>query len=688
MRTKLLPCTVHRGLAAATALAVAVAIGAPVVLAADRTGPSAPRNLTITPERVTEDGLVDLEWVQPRTGTVSHYEVHRYYGTAVANPAVDETTLWMETADLTATDELPAEGTYRYAVVAVDPEGDRSVATAWRSVLYDDPANGERVVEDATGPAAPTGLAAEPAFTQDGAVTLTWEAPEAEDLYRYLVYRSRGDGGKTFLGYVEAGLTYFDDELSEEGTYGYTVVAQDLAGNLSRRAEPVQVVADWTAPEVTIRTPEADKVYRPEGSLAIRIRVKEEGAGYEDDAIAYFLNGDPLASPVIPLAELADGTHTLEAVVVDRAGNAGSATVSFAVDSRLLADAPEILTESGFTSSLSVSFEWEPPLAEGVTGYSVYRAEGDGEFVLIGTTAASVTEYTDTVPGEGRWSYRVAARYGDRKGEPSGAVVFTVDRTAPTIRISSPADGETYPAADDLAIAYKVRDLLAGVDGSDIVVDLDGAVITASRLDLTALEEGEHTLTVEATDRAGNTATAQVTFTVVAVPGEVPGEEPVDDEALRQQLLRLLEKWEDKIHHGQLQALKAKAMNGNWAAFVHKVQKFSGKFIHPDAAEELLAVFGIDDFDGSSWWKAGWCRDGLGGWKGDDDGEDKDDWKNGRKYDWDDDRYDDDDDDDDDGMWVRGKSGKGNNNGKGNGNNNGKGNSNGNKNWKGNKWKK
>lgn len=672
MRTKLLPLPVHRGVAAATALAVAVAIGAPVVLAADGTSPAAPRNLTIVPERVTEDGHVDLEWTHPRSGAVSHYEVHRHYGQAASDPAVDETTFWMATTELTAADLLPAEGVYRYAVVAVDADGNRSAPTAWRSVRYDDPANGDELAEDTEGPAAPTDLTAEPAITQDGAVSLTWTAPEAEDLYRYLVYRSEGEDPATFLGYVEAGLTYFEDRLEADGTYWYTVVAQDQVGHLSRRAEPVKVIKDSTAPEVVIRTPKADETYRPAGSLAVQIRVKDEGAGYGEDAVAYFLDGRLLDTPVIPLADLADGSHTLEVLVTDRAGNVGRATVSFAVDSRLPSDAPTMITKSAVTNSLTVRFAWEPPLAEGVTGYNVYRAEGDGEFVLIGTTAADVTQYRDVVPGEGRWSYRVAARYGERKGEPSGAVVFTVDQTAPTIRITSPVDGETYPAEGELEVAYRVADRLAGVDAGQVVVELNGDAFTGSRINLARLAEGEHTLTVRATDRAGNAAEAQVTFAVVDLPAEEPGDGPAtDDEALRQQVLALLAKWEGKIHHGHLQALKAKAMNGNWAAFVHHVHKFAGKFIHPQAAKELLALFGLDLTDGWPWWKGDWrCRDRADGWK---DGRD-DDPKGARdsvrdddRDDDDDDRYDGDDDDDDDdddadrsGVGNGWKSGKGN----------------------------
>ncbi|WP_374712230.1 hypothetical protein [Symbiobacterium terraclitae] len=634
MRTKPLPFRVNKAAAVATALAIAASLGAPAVLAADENGPAAPRNLVLTPGRTTADGNVELDWEASTSSDVVAYEVHRAYE-STSRPRADETTYLATTTDLWAADLLVVVGRYRYAVVAVDADGRRSAPTPWRQVLYDDPANGAEVAVDAEGPAAPTDLAAEPAYTKDGAVSLSWTAPEADDLARYLVYRAAGDAEAVFVGYVEAGVTYFDDQLTEDGTYNYTVVAQDRAGNLSRRAAPVAVTMDTVAPAVAIRTPKADEVYRPEGSLAVRIKVEDEGSGYDADAVAYFLDGALPDSPVIPLADLAEGEHRLEVDVTDRAGNVGTAAVTFTVEGRAVYDAPVMVTKSAATSSRTVSFEWEAPDKEGVTGYNVYRAEGDGEFVLLGTTAATDRDYTDTVPGEGVWSYHVTARYGRAASEPSAAVVFTVDQTKPTIRISSPEDGGEYVAEGEVEVSYKVRDALAGVARDAVVVKLDGAPLAQSTINLARLAEGEHVLSVTAADRAGNAASATVTFTVVAAPDDEEddgGEAPARDEAFRQRVLSVLAKWQSKIHHGQFTALKAKAANGNWFAFVKHVQKFSGKFIHPDAAEELLDLFDRADDKG---------RADHDRYDDDDAGDDDEDDE-------------DDDDDDDDREWKPG----------------------------------
>jgi len=630
MRMKPLPFRVHKAAAVATALAIAAALGAPAVLASTESGPAAPRNLALTPDRVTADGNVELDWDASTSSDVVAYEVHRTYGDGTTRRRADETTYLATTPDLWAADVLAAEGRYHYAVIAVDAQGRRSAPTTWRPVLYDHPANGDEIAVDTAGPAAPTDLVAEPVYTKDGAVSLSWTAPEADDLARYLVYRAAGDSDAAFVGYVENGIAYFDDQLTEDGTYYYTVVAQDEAGNLSRRSAPVKVTMDTGAPRVTIWKPKADEAYRHEGSLAVRIRVEEEGAGYDADAVVYLLDGTLLDAPVIPLADLDEGTHRLEVEVTDRAGNVGTATVSFVVEAPILRDSPAMVTKSSATASRTVSFAWQAAEADGVTSYNVYRAEGDGEFVLIGTTAATDLDFSDTVSGEGIWSYCVTARYDQAVSEPSATVIFTVDQTKPTIRITSPADGEEYVAEGEVSVSYSVRDALAGVARDGVVVSLDGVQLTQSAINLAELAEGEHVLSVTAVDRAGNKESASVAFTVVEATDEEgdDADAPSRDEAFRQKVLKTLDKWQPRIHHGQFNALKAKAMNGNWCSFAKHVQKFSGKFVHPDAAEELLDLFGQGDRS-ERWDRDWWDQEDV---DDDDDDDGRDDEEDDRNW--------------------------------------------------------
>ena len=52
---------------------------------------------------------------------------------------------------------------------------------------------------------------------------------------------------------------------------------------------------------------------------------------------------------------------------------------------------------------------WSAPIDAEAAGYRVYRAEGDGAFVLVATMPAGQVEWTDTdVKAGGRYRYTVA----------------------------------------------------------------------------------------------------------------------------------------------------------------------------------------------------------------------------------------------------------------------------------------
>lgn len=607
MRMQSLPAGWRKGIAAATVMAVAAALGAPAVLgaptvlAADDTAPAAPRNLVLTPARVTETGAVALDWESSISSDVKAYEVYRWYGSGT--PKANEFTYLGTTAELWYDDTTTAEGQYRYAVRAVDEAGSASALTPWRAVTYNNPANGEQILADTQAPGAPTEVEMAAEFSRDGLVDLSWTAPADEDLARFLVYRARGSESAQFAGYVDAGYSYFQQDLTEDGRYTYHVLAQDLAGNVSAVSPKVSVTIDTVAPAVEVTVPEQGETYRPEGSLVVTARIVEDGSGYEPDAVEYYLDGQRLTSPVIRLAGLADGRHQVEVRVADRAGNLGYDTVWFSVDSAPLRDAPVMLTDSAVTRSRTVAFQWAAPQARGVTGYKIYRSLDEGTAELIGTTGASDLDYEDTVARDGIWSYYVVARFDTQKGAASGIVSFTVDRTSPTVRISSPVGEEDYDGEGTISLTYRVRDNLSGVDANGVQLKLDGKTYTGSSIDLSRLAEGDHEVEVIATDRAGNVGSAEVIFTVVSGSDDDDDDSDDDDDkapvdaAFRDKVLKCLAKWESKIHHGQYNALRAKAMAGNWFSFVKQVQKFEGKFIHRDAARELLSLFDLEDDD-------------------------------------------------------------------------------------------
>jgi len=180
-----------------------------------------------------------------------------------------------------------------------------------------------------------------------------------------------------------------------------------------------------------------------------------------------------------------------------------------------------------------------------------------------------------------------------------GRLQFIKDTTAPTITITSPtATDYTHP--EFLTLDFKAEDLLGagdtGVSGlASVTADLDGVpVVSGQVIDLYTLALGSHILTVHAVDKATNTASASVTFNVIAT---------ID--SLQAAVLRFYEEgkiWPEFLVNNLLNKLDAAQMNEdrgatyvairNLQAFITEVTRQSTPpqvHIDPDAGALLIA---------------------------------------------------------------------------------------------------
>jgi len=137
----------------------------------------------------------------------------------------------------------------------------------------------------------------------------------------------------------------------------------------------------------------------------------------------------------------------------------------------------------------------------------------DYEFPNISGESTLVKDSQAIIPfsAEGINLFRYGAE--DKEGNDTGqkSTSIQLDKTPPAIAITFPQAGKDYPASQDIALTWTATDSLAGIDTK--TVTLDGVDVTAqTTVKPTA---GSHTLIVTAKDKAGNTATKQITFNVV-----------------------------------------------------------------------------------------------------------------------------------------------------------------------------
>jgi hypothetical protein len=131
---------------------------------------------------------------------------------------------------------------------------------------------------------------------------------------------------------------------------------------------------------------------------------------------------------------------------------------------------------------------------------------GSGLASCVGTTPDGATLDTSTL---GEVSVTVTARDNAGNQRVVTHTVTVVDDTSPKVTIATPVDGTVYERGASVSADYACTDEENGSGLQSCVGDVpDGGAVNTSTL-------GEHTFTVQATDRAGNTGSKSVNYTVV-----------------------------------------------------------------------------------------------------------------------------------------------------------------------------
>ncbi|HET6922541.1 MAG TPA: Ig-like domain-containing protein, partial [Anaeromyxobacteraceae bacterium] len=293
-----------------------------------------------------------------------------------------------------------------------------------------------------------------------------------------------------------------------EGPHQLTAAATDAAGNQGPESAPVAFTVDRTAPAI----PSLDAFPAPVAADPVPVSGRTEAGA----SVEVFLDGggspaatataDGVGSFAVFLAGLAEGSHQVTARAADAAGNQSgtSSPLSFQVDR--IPPAPPVLAPVASPTAadpVPVSGTAEPGatvtlfLDGGASPAASAQADGAGAFSAALAVAVDGTHQIAAI----------AADAAGNLGPFSNPVAFTVDRTAP----ASPA--LTSPAAGATVASGAVTVSGTAEPGSTVSVSLDGGApvtVLAAGDGSFGVEvsagQGSHTLSVTATDPAGNTS--------------------------------------------------------------------------------------------------------------------------------------------------------------------------------------
>ena len=332
-----------------------------------------------------------------------------------------------------------------------------------------------------------------------------------------------------------------------DGSVTVTAAVSDKAGNPASVDHTLTV--DVTVPAVTIHTVAGDDVINvAEHNQAQIISGSATGAA-AGDKITVTIGGQTYTTvldaagnwsvgvPANVISGLSDGSVTVTASVTDAAGNTGSGTHNVTVDTGLPSVSFNAISDDNVLNAVEKGQDLS------VSGTSANLAEG-----TVVTVTLNGKNYTATTAADGTWSLTVPAADLSGLGEASYTLSATatngvgnsisttanllVDTALPTVTINTVA-GDNVINAAEVAAGQTITGKVANADiGNTVTVNIGGNTYTATVQSdltwsvnvpesvLTALGNGDLTVSATVTNDHGNTGTGERDITIDAsLPG-------------------------------------------------------------------------------------------------------------------------------------------------------------------------
>ncbi|ESN54489.1 Ig-like domain-containing protein [Enterobacter sp. MGH 16] len=458
-------------------------------------------------------------------------------------------------AGKTYTTTVDANGDWTWAVPAADlsglKDGDASVQVSVTNVNGNAASSAQAFSVDTTAPTVTINT-----ISGDNMLNA---AEAAQDLT--LSGTSTAEAGQTVT--VTFNGNQYTAQVQADGSWTLDVPAADLAGitdggaavtaTVSDKAgNPASagssVLVDTTVPQISFNIVAGDDIVNiAEHGQALIVSGKVTGA-QAGDVITVTLNGKDYTAmldasgswsvgvPAADVGALVNGDQTISATLTDKAGNSTTATHEFDVSltapvvaiNTLAADDVINATEKG--QDLQVSGTSNQPEGTAIT------------------VSLNGINYTATTDASGNWSVTVPAANVSALGEASYAVTASVtdaagnsastghsvlvDSALPQVTINPVATDDVINAAEVAAGQTLSGKVSGAASGDTVTITLGGNTYTATVQDdlswsvnvpssvLTAIGNGDLTVSASVTNGHGNTGTGERDITIDAnLPG-------------------------------------------------------------------------------------------------------------------------------------------------------------------------
>ncbi|EBO3614216.1 hypothetical protein B6B45_16395 [Salmonella enterica] len=507
---------------------------------AGNTRQSAPLSVKVDTQ-VTIDGIVLVNDSGITSDNITN-EVHPHFRVTVPEDvnvvrlSIDGGTTWINATpsstgiwDYTWPDAVP-EGKHTLVVEAIDIAGNKatqalgftidttlSVPTITLDTANDSGVAGDNITNEKT-----------PGFTINGI--------DADAIRVAVQVTHNGTNQEVELTQIGGQWHFTPASNWVDGNYTLTVKVEDRAGNVSQSA-PLAVTID-TQTEIN-NIVLVNDTGMPDDNLTNALRPEFRVTVPEDvNAVRLSIDGGKTWVDAKKTSagvwdyswttDITEGVHTLTVEATDIAGNTATRTLDFTVDTTL--SVPTITLDTANDSGVA----GDNITNEKTPGFTINGIDTDASRVVVQVTHDGKSEEVALTKSGGQWSFTPTAPWGDG----SYTLTVTVEDKAGNVSHSAPLTVDTQTAInsielvndtgipdDNLTNAVRphfrvtvpddVNTVRLSIDGGKTWVDAKRT--SAGVWDyswLTDVTEGAHTLTVEATDVAGNTVKETMSFTV------------------------------------------------------------------------------------------------------------------------------------------------------------------------------
>ncbi|UST72286.1 Ig-like domain-containing protein [Pseudomonas siliginis] len=474
-------------------------------------------------------------------------------GNVVGEVVVGEDGSWSFTPE----EELE-DGEHVFEIVVTDPAGNKSEPSDEYVVVVDTVAPEKPSiggVEDNVGEI--TGPVESGESTDDNQPTLSGEGEPGDTV---TIIDNGNVVGEVVVG-EDGSWSFTPEEELEDGEHVFEIVVTDPAGNKSEPSDEYVVVVDTVAPEKPGIGGVEDNVGEITGPVESGESTDDNqptlsGEGEPGDTVTIIDNGNVVGEVVVgedgswsftPEEELEDGEHVFEIVVTDPAGNKSEPSDEYVVVVDTVA--PEkpgiggvednVGEITGPVESGESTDDNQPTLSgEGEPGDTVTIIDNGnvvGEVVVGEDGSWSFTPEEELEDGEHVFEIVVTDPAGN-ESEPSDEYVVIVDTAVPSAPTIDSVFDDQGDLTGNLTSGEETDDAKPTISGtaevgSTVVIKDKGVEIGRVQVDENGqwsfepslpLSKGDHQLTVEAIDAAGNVSAPSNSFDLVVTNDAPP----------------------------------------------------------------------------------------------------------------------------------------------------------------------